>query len=208
MSPLLMVWMLGCGSPEAPVVEAPPEVVLPDGGLTEGEAAVTPEGQTGRDRRRMTVPQLADSIEVATGLRWMDGNDDRFEEFEATLGVPDWFERTTENLNPDLVFNKLLEDAATEVCESLVAEEASGGDRLLVGVDLSMTVDTHRTEIESALSSALLRFHGHDVPVGDDRLGGWVWLFESSTNVTDGDTEIAWRAVCTALIVHPDFYTY
>ena len=138
----------------------------------------------------------------------MDGDDDLFTEFSPTLGVPDWDERTTENLSADLVFNKLLEDAATSVCEDLISSESTGGERLLVGVNLDMTIDTHRSEIESAISGALMRFHGREIPVGDDRLGGWVWLFESSANVTDGDTAVAWKAVCTALIVHPDFYTY
>lgn len=194
--------LFACG----PAEEAPLE--LPGAGVTEGEVAPAPEGQLGRERRRMSVKQLADSIEQATGHRWMDRDDDLFEEFSPTLGVPDWGERTTENLTPDLVFNKLLEDAATEVCADLVLEESSGGERLLVGVDLRSTLANDRESIESALSGALLRFHGHDIPAGDERLGGWVWLFDSTTSVTDGDTQMAWKAVCTALIIHPDFYTY
>jgi len=181
---------------------------LPDGSLTDLGEAVAPEGQLGRDRHRMSVPQLADSIERVTGIRWMDGDDDRFEELSATLGVPDWIERTTENLTPDLVFNKLLDDAAADVCLELVDLESAGGEHLLVGVSVASTLEDDRPAIEAALSRALLSFHGHDIPVGDERLGGWLWLFESSTNVTSGDTHMAWRAVCTALLIHPDFYTY
>lgn len=207
--PLLLA---GCGTPDAPSRPAPSApttpIELPEGGVTDGGEATAPSGQDGRDRHRMSVFQLADSLEVVTGIRWMDGDDDRFEELAPTLGVPDWAERTTENREPDLVFSKVLDDAATEVCAQLVDAEASGGDRLLVGVDLSTTVATDRPAIEAALSRALLRFHGHDLPVGDERLGPWVWLFESATNATNGDTRVAWQAVCTALIVHPDFTTY
>jgi len=205
----MMLWiaLLGCGAePDPEPVEDP--VALPDGSLTDLGDATAPEGQVGRDRHRMTVPQLADSIERVTGLRWMDGDDDRFEELSPTLGVPDWVERTTENRTPDLVFNKVLDDAAAEICEELVELEAVGGEVLLVGVSLTSTLESDRPAIEAAMSRALLRFHGHDIPVGDDRLGGWMWLLESTLNVTAGDSQVAWQAVCTALLVHPDFYTY
>ena len=208
MTPLLLL-VLGCGTdPQPRDAPEPAPVELPDVTLGDGGDATAPDGQLGRERHRMSVDQLADSLEVVTGRRWMDGDTDQFERFAPTLGVPDWLENTTENRVPDLVFNKLLDDAATQICTELVAEEASGGDVLLVGLDLTSTVDNNRAGIESALSAALFRFHGHDIAPDDVRLGGWVWLFESTTNVTDGDTAMAWTAVCTALIVHPDFYTY
>ena len=198
---LALLLLMACGSPE-------PELNLPSAGVEELGPAAGADGQAGRERRRMTVPMLADSIEQVTGLRWRNNNRDHFEDFSPTLGVPDWIERTNENLTADLVFNKLLEDAATEVCDELVSLEADGGDRLLNGVDLSTTTEEDRPAIEAALSSALLRFHGHHIPVGDERLGGWMWLFESTRALPDEDPAMAWKAVCTALIIHPDFYTY
>lgn len=208
---LLLSLLLGCATeaPDRPdPVTEPPALELPDGTVGDVGDATAPEGQIGRDRHRMTVPQLADSIEQVTGRRWMDRDDDLFAELAPTLGVPDYVERTSESREPDLVFQKLLDDAANAVCQDLVAEEAQGGERLLVGVDLATTVDTDRAGIEAALSAALLRFHGRQIPADDEALGPWVWLFESATNATEGDTAIAWQAVCTALIVHPDFYTY
>jgi hypothetical protein len=205
---ILWLSLLGCGAGPSVDPAGDLSVDLPDGELSDLGDATAPDGQVGRDRHRMTVPQLADSIERVTGLRWMDGDDDQFEEYSASLGVPDWIERTSENRTPDLVFNKLLDDAAADICLELVDLESMGGEHLLVGVTLSSTLETDRQAIEAALSRALLRFHGHNIPVGDDRLGGWTWLFESSVNVTSGDTHMAWRAVCTALLIHPDFYTY
>jgi hypothetical protein len=200
---LLPALLVACGPAETEAV-----LELPEGTLDDAGSADAPEGQLGRERRRMSVQQLADSIEEATGRRWTRNGRDAFADFSPTLGVPDWIERTHEGLTPDLVFNKLLEDAATEVCAELVAEESSGGSRLLVDVDRHSTLATDRDDIERAISTALLRFHGHTIPAGDDRLGGWVWLFDTSVSVTEGDTLTAWTAVCTALIVHPDFYTY
>jgi len=204
---LLLSLLVGC---EGDVVVRP-ATPAPQVEVTEVGTTVTPEAQAGRVYRRMTIPQLADSIErVTNGIRWMDDDDDLFEDLSATLGVPDFIERTDENLSPDLVFQKFLDDAAATVCVELVDREGGGSadNVLLVGVDLATRIDEDRPAIEAALSQALLRFHGRTVPVGDPALAPWTWLFESTTFVSDADTEVAWQSVCTALIVHPHFYTF
>ncbi|NCG18692.1 MAG: hypothetical protein GWP91_06745 [Rhodobacterales bacterium] len=208
MIPLLLT-LLACHSEPVPEPQEPSQPLqLPEGQVDDLGDALAPEGQQGRDRHRMSIAQLADSVERTTGLRWMDGNKDVFEDLSPTLGVPDWNETTAENRTPDLVFQKILGDAAAEVCLDLVTAESSGGERLMVNINLGSTLDNDAVAIEAALSAALLRFHGQRVPVGSEILGPWLWLFESTTNVTQGDTAVAWQAVCTALIIHPDFYTY
>ena len=215
----LLLLLLACGGPDAP--EAPavgtdptePATVpaLPEGGATTLGSADAPDAQSGRPPHRLTVPQLADAIEAATGgIRWMDGDDDRFEELSATLGVADFIERTNENRTADLVFNKFVDDAAKAVCAELIDREASGGSDnvFLVGVDADTGVDTDRVATEAAVANALLRFHGQDFAPGDPQLAQWVWLHESTAFVTDGDNRLAWQTLCVGLIVHPDFTHY
>ena len=43
--------------------------------------------------------------------------------------------------------------------------------------------------------------------MGSPDLASWTWLMESTLHVNPDPVE-SWRAVCVALINHPDFYTY
>ncbi|MBX2798532.1 MAG: hypothetical protein KTR31_12700 [Myxococcales bacterium] len=189
------------------------------GGSTGSEptADVDPLGQAPlptdqlRGWRRMDIQQLDASIRRVTGgIGWDDsrGNSE-FVALSATLGVPDYLDVTTEDLQPTLLFQKFLDDAAHEVCDELVDREATGGagNVLLVGLTADDTFAEHRAEIEGALSSALLRFHGRSVATTDPQLEPWTFLFESTELVTESPRS-AWRTVCVGLLTHPDFYTY
>jgi hypothetical protein len=215
MGPLLLM-LLACGAPQE--LRDQPEVqptagpaTLPTGSASTLGSVATPSGEVGRSPHRMTIPQLADAIEYVTdGIRWMDGDDDLFDDLSATLGVPDWIERTEENRTADMVFQKFIDDAAKAVCADLIDREAGGGSDnvFLVGVDADTSVERDRPAVELAISGAVLRFHGHDWAPGDPQLESWVWLHESAAFVSDGDARLAWQTVCVGLIVHPDFYTY
>ena len=180
-----------------------------------GPVDVTEDSQMGRDFRRMDIDQLSASIERVTGHRWVreDGRGetiDRFEELAPTLGVPDYIEVVADALEPSLLFQKFLNDAALDVCPALVADDLgrADGQRWLMpqtGVNTTWTSDA--SAIETTVQDAVLRFHGKALAPESEAFAEWVFLIRSLEQISDSPTA-RWEAVCTALITHPDFYLY
>ena len=181
--------------------------------ISEGEAPLVSEPIAATDdfvrpRRRMNVDQLDDAIRKATGgIGWDIGGKSRFGELAATLGKPDFREVVQEDLSPTPVFQKFLNDAARHVCTELVKKEleVAPTERVLmthVGPEVKVGAD-----IDKNLSYLLLRYHGVTIAPDSPTLERWRWLFKSVIHLTD-DTTQAWRAVCVALIAHPDFFSY
>lgn len=183
-----------------------------DGALLPPEPPAEP---TPRLRRRMDIDQLSASIRRVTGgVAWTegdrDGAPDLFEALAATLGRPDYVEITEEVLEPGIIFQKFLDDAARAVCERLTAREVSGEATERILLRHVGATDTHSTApdaVERNLRALLLRFHGHDLPADHDLLQPWRWLFASALHVS-GDAPTAWQTVCVGLLRHPDFYLY
>jgi hypothetical protein len=198
------------GSPTVPQVLHPE--LLGDARADTLGTVQPPEARPeGRVRRRMDIDQLNASLRAVTGgIGWDDGDDDQLEELSSTLGRPDYAESTHEDLSPGLLFAKFLDDAANHVCDALVERESVGAadNVFLVHVDLTDTSASAPQAVEDNLQHALLRFHGHDLPDGDPRLEPWRFLFDTTVEVTGGDTFAGWRSVCIALLVHPDFTLY
>ena len=173
-----------------------PVDIVPDDTLSEAPS---------RARRRMDLDQLAASlVRVTDGIGWTvltRGEEvDQFEALSRTLGKPDFVEITTEDLEPSALFQKFLDDAARSVCAKVVDRDVG---RLPAMRLLAKPSETD----EQTLMRLLLRFHGRWVEAGAPELESWQWLIQSATHVT-GSPEEAWRAVCVALITHPDFYSY
>lgn len=196
--------MAACGAP-TPTVDS----------HAVAEAPLQGDASAGRSWRRMNLDQLRASIErVSGGIGWTEEQDgvavELFEALDGTLGKPDYLSATEEDLSPGLLFQKFLDDAATQVCARLVAAEpgrAAWERTLLVDVTLDDTPTSNPAAIEANLRQALLRFHGRSVPAGDPSLAPWTALLEAVYS-NHHDMAPAWQAVCTALIVHPDFYRY
>jgi hypothetical protein len=196
----LLVGLLvgGCTSPEVTIDVA-------------GEVAVVPDSFS-RERRRMNVDQLHAAVIAATGgISWTEQQEagivDMFDALSATLGKPDYLGATEEELQPALLFQKFLDDAAKKVCVDLIAAEQErppGSRVLLMQSGLDDPPDSARARAD--LRAAILRFHGRSLPDGDARLEPWSHLLEQA-NASFG-AELAWRTVCVALITHPDFYSY
>lgn len=213
----LFAALVGCGpDPAAPPPVAPAPVTdpaPPPVGAWDGHgAAPLPEAGSGpRDRRRMDVDQLDDSIRAVTnGIGWDVSGVNQFEKLAATLGKPDYLANTYEDLTPSLLFQKFLEDAAVSVCDQLLARERVGGPEnvFLVHAGPTDTALADRPAIAANLSYLLLRFHGRDWDVSDPRLEPWLFLFEGAELAGGGDPIVAWRTVCVALLTHPDFSSY
>ena len=94
-----------------------------------GEAELHPEAeQAHRTRKRMTIDQTRAVMEqVSGGVAWTDESGaNLWDTFSATLGVPDYQTRLRDNLDPSIMFQKFLDDAAVHTCDVWVAEEAAG----------------------------------------------------------------------------------
>lgn len=191
-----------------------------------------------RPLRRMDVDQLDQAIREVTGNR-VDGelvgsigwesfrNTDGvytvreryFNTFGDTLGVPDYITSSAEDRTVSLLFEKFLDDAARDVCRRLVDRENGDGrpydgepQGIFGTIDVSAEAPT-QDEIDTTLSSLLLRFHGRDVPADSTQLQPWRDHFARLQATAAGAEEPlpprrAWEGVCVGLITHPDFYTY
>ena len=177
-----------------------------------------------RPRRRMNLDQLNLAIrEVTGGQYWTEvvNNQERdlFVTLSDTLGKPDYIQSTTEDLTPSALFLKFLDDAARQVCDKRIsldlqamddprAEPAPDSVKLWGGLSLDASMRGDSEAIEAQIRALVLRFHSHQLPEGDSaRLAYWRWLFETASLV-DGQPLSGWRALCVALINHPDFYSY
>ena len=177
-----------------------------------------------RPRRRMNLDQLDRAIRhVSGGLFWSElrnGREDNlFESLSATFGKPDFIQRTSEDLTPSALFMKFIDDAARQVCHKRIdidlnalndpRSEQVSTEILLWGAlspDLSEGEDSSR--VDSQIRALVLRFHSQLLPEGESpRLAYWRWLFETASLV-DHSPLSGWRALCVALINHPDFYSY
>ena len=164
-----------------------------------------------RDRKRMDIDQLSAAILAATnGVGWTVNGDDQFEELARTLGKPDYFDLTSEDLEPAALFQKFLDDAARHVCYELADTEvelATEQRVLMVHASPEDTLASAPEKIEQNLAYLLKRYHGRHVALDGAGMQSFRWLYESAEHVTQ-DPVLAWRTVCVGLIVHPEFYTY
>lgn len=220
--------------PEAPIARPGPGGVAVDQD-GEGRADLRPEATSdpnGRPRRRLNVDQLADAVlQVSDGIGWYErqGNTDvdLFAQLASTLGKPDYIQNTEEDLEPTILFQKFLGDAARSVCARMIErdlatiavemdaarrpfEEVPEGlptKTVMMHVTPLDTIDSNPGAIDDNLRALLLRFHGKVVSPQDDvALANWRWLLHSSRHVAEPAE--AWLATCVAMISHPDFYTY
>ena len=180
------------------------------------EVPVTPARPASREWRRMDIDQLKASIaRVSGGIRWIENDAtgqpfDVLDSLAGSLGKPDFLNSNTEDLEPGLLFQKFLDDAASAVCTSWVAREQqqARSQRLLVSqAEFSDTPTSAPAAIEANMRALLLRFHGMSVGPGDATLTPWLGLFQKVWQ-GQGSTSAAWRTVCIALFIHPDFYTF
>jgi len=180
------------------------------------DATLTPPpAPNERVRRRMDVDQLKRAFySVTGGIGWtrMSGNEeiDKFDEFAATLGKPDYLASTLEDLAPGALFQKFLGDAARDVCSRWLAREAEveqAERTFFTKVGPQTTPEQDKDAIVANLVALKLRMHGQDLAPGDPAMNQLVWLFDSAHHIAKDPAE-AWNTVCVGLFTHPDFYTF
>ncbi len=198
--------------------EGPVPVSLEEHGFGD-ERPVDIGGEPWRERRRMDIAQVDASLRRVTGgIGWDIGTTNQFVRFDDTLGVPDYVSSTSEDRAVSLIFLKFLDDAARSVCRRVADRE--GGDAP-VGTFSPVDVDAESpapADVDAALASLLLNFHGRRVAPTSPALAPWRTLYtrasaEVAASVADPDRpdlqpRRAWETVCVALVDHPDFFTY
>jgi hypothetical protein len=207
-------------SPSPSPTTPPPSVSPILGDLGPGHPGVvrpppTPPEEAQRSRRRMDLDQLDTAIrQVSGGIGWTELRGQTevslFQDLAATLGKPDFIGRTEEDLLPSAMFEKFLSDAARSVCTALITQDPgreAGARTFFLAADSEDTVSRNPAAVEANLRALLLRFHGRKIAAGSAELDPWTWMMKSAehAHVSPSNT---WRAVCVALLVHPDFYTY
>ncbi len=161
-----------------------------------------------RPRRRMNIDQVDAAIRRATGgIGWDIGGKSRFAQLAATLGKPDFRQVVQEDLSPTPVFQKFLGDAARYVCTELVEKEVESDPETRLLIKYAGLEDTKGPTVDQNLQYLLLRYHGVDLAADAPEMERWRWLFSSVIHLTQDPTQ-AWRAVCVALISHPEFFSY
>jgi hypothetical protein len=192
--------------------DPPPTRPVALGNGVAAELHPAPEVRT-RPRRRLDLDQLRTAmLQVSGGIGWTETRNnveiDLFTELSATLGKPDYFQTTTEDLEPSALFLKFLDDASRSVCQKMAMSdlERDAGERVLLRHVVADGSDDEAA-IQQNLAFLVRRFHGRQIPVDGPALATWAWLRESADFVTN-DPVVAWQSVCVGLFTHPDFFGY
>ena len=231
---LLCSFWLACTTSETKQVEESAEVSESvEAEPEEGTASSTaPEGHSeyydhadivpieARDSRRISVRALKKSLEMTTGVVWLENGESPFDTFSGSLGIPDYAQSIAEDLDPGMMFYKQLIAAADYSCDAMVVNDLSRPleERLLLNNISEDSADP--TEVKTALAKALVRFHGEEESLALDSalVTKWydLWVgihdrqpaFEGEPVDSQEANLTAWQMVCEALILSPRFYTY
>jgi hypothetical protein len=157
-----------------------------------------PSLDSGRIKKRMTVAQIRDSMEQITGIVWGNNGSD-WDRYADSLGVPDYQQRMSEDLSASVMFQKFLNDAATESCLGWMNEN--------VAMFVSEASLTDVSEVLSNIEHFRWLIQGHakgsEAVILDDYLD-----LHQSVLVRTQDPMEAWHSVCVALFTHPDFWMF
>ena len=165
-------------------------------------------GHAGRAPRRISVPQLKQSIVTVTGRQWS-----QIDNLAASLGQADFALTVSDATEPNLVFAKFLEDGAREVCLAAARDDLNRAQDARVlwpdvpGTGRDFTVLDDAT-IQKNLGTLAVRFWGS--PFDTEELTTWTDMFKriAVRAKTANRPEQAWGAICVAMMTDPRFITY
>ena len=200
--------LAGCGQPggTAPA-DAPtaPSDVPPDARQDDLGGVDLPEDEpiAARQLKRMTIAQVRDSMERITGgVAWGDPEESKWDRYADTLGVADYQLRMEADRTPSVMFQKFLDDAATETCVAWV--EGEGDHAFFAG---EVPEPTDRAALVSQVSALRWAIQGRPRTDRAVVVDDVVTLF-TTVHQRTGDSTLAWQTVCVALFTHPDFFLY
>jgi hypothetical protein len=202
-------------SPLDPSLLPPPDVHT----TPLGEVDLQRPPNVSRDLKRMNLDQLDFALRQVTGAEWavVAGVPQNVLRYAEALGYPNYTTRLDEDLSVNLLWEKVVGDAARDLCSVAVNERSVGVYDPAIFPERApydATFASHREAMVDNTRALVLRYHGKSLEATDPRLEPWLWLVES-TQVRTADpaapgasADKGWRALCVALIVHPDFVTY
>ncbi len=171
---------------------------------TDPMAGGPPPGALGQGKtaRRLSVAQLRRSIPQLFGTTWTSGTNQLFDTLARTLGEADYVQVTYDNLQPNPLFAKFMDDMAGQVCGKAVPADAMQADPMM------KQVVRYPMDVDANLRFLRLKLHGILVPDGQTTgLAGLQKLFadvKADTNSADK----AWIAVCVAMVTAPELMAY
>ncbi len=178
----------------------PPLVPLPDPEANGGHA--------GRAPRRISVPQLKESIVTVTGRQWT-----QIDNLANSLGQADYALVVSDSTEANLVFAKFLDDGAREVCTAVAKDDLMRAqDKRVLWPEVSGTATDFTTLDDATIAKNLqtlsLRFWGS--PFDADELTAWTGTFKkvAARAATIRKPEQAWGSICVAMMTDPRFITY
>jgi len=208
--------LVGCGADptnksatsDTPGTTHSPGEDTPLPGVSDPEAGTVPDAPEAishrRQKKRMTVAQVRDSMERITGgIVWGDGDgdDSDWDTYAATLGVADYQTRTTSDLTPSVLFQKFLDDAAAHTCAQWL--EAPDSTFFEAGDPESTDRSIVQANVVGLRWQVQGRSRAEEAPVIDDYVDLFATVYRRS-----GTTTEAWHTVCVAMFTHPDFFMY
>lgn len=196
--------------PTAPLSGTLEPVANPHDSVTPLPDPELQKGSVGRAPRRITVAQLDQSIRTTVGRPWAS-----LSTLAPSLGQADFANINSENIEPNLVFAKFLEDGAREVCMAQATAELTVTDpnarvlsrTLPAGAmgDLTKLTDAQKTDLVVYLST---RFWGAPLS-GDEQLKWKNFFTQAATRAeTIKKRDQAFAAVCIAMMTDSRFFTY
>ena len=124
-----------------------------------------------------------------------------FQSLSATLGKPDYAQSTDEDLEPSILFQKFLDDAASATCSGWLRAEGSH----FFSIDDPESIA--REDVRTNILGLRWKIQGKSKATEDVVVGDYEQLFFTVHMRTDS-TESAWQTVCVAMFTHPDFFMY
>ncbi len=209
----LAVAVVGCTKGPAAATDTPAEltpVQLPDqhpplNPLPDPEMN---GGHAGRAPRRISVPQLKESIVTVTGRQWS-----QIDNLANSLGQADYALVVSDSTEANLVFAKFLDDGAREVCMATARADLmlAQDKRVLwpdvpgMGRDFTLVADS---DVQTNLQTLAVRFWGS--PFDAEELGAWTLTFKkmAARAASVNKPEQAWGSICIAMMTDPRFITY
>ena len=177
--------------------------------------------------QRLAVEQLRRSLAIALGDR-ANGEPVGFnfkgrpllDEFSEALGEPDYLNTTQESLDPSPLYSKLVDDMARTMCGQAVDhdrnldEGESATIMRFVGVDDIGPAAAEK--VAENLRYLKLRLHAvYLAPDDAEAIVPYAVLFDALLSAasegeepTKDDVALAWTALCSSMVMAPEFHLY
>ncbi len=192
--------------PADPLPSAPPEDPSVDTeSLGDADTRPAPEA-THRSIKRMSVAQASAAMtELSGGIVWVDGSSTYWDTYADTLGVADYDTILENNLDPNVMFQKFLDDAAAYTCDQWVASDAELDDARFFSAAEPDATDP--ASVTANIQALRILIHGRENLPDDPIIEAYREVFDTVLRRSD-DPITAWTTVCVGFFTHPHFFTY